>query len=227
MLKLWKNKCLSTPSKIKKVVNLKEKLNTSGYDAITKEFERIYPNQKKPKCYTTIISWEMGGDNPLNAVRVYESKDAWHFVTYGLSELYEKFTDDKSKSGFGMEFTLRLKKVEYRDLEAEMKCIVGILKTLALETFEKGEIFSPYEFVYTGQEFGFDVEGISDLTGFITIPDMLVHPIDTPNGRVEFVEFVGVTNAELESLLNKKSTVKKIYKKLGSDITDYDRKSLL
>ena len=60
----------------------------------------------------------------------------------------------------------------------------------------------------------------------ITIPDTTFVSLDTPNGRVDFVEFIGVTNDELLALENKKTTVANLYKKIGSDITDYNRKSV-
>lgn len=45
----------------------------------------------------------------------------------------------------------------------------------------------------------------------------------TPNGKVDFVELIGVTNEELLSIINKEQTVRGIYSELGSDITDYSR----
>ena len=37
-----------------------------------------------------IVYWELGGNEPLNGISVYDAGDYYHFVTYGLSELYEK-----------------------------------------------------------------------------------------------------------------------------------------
>lgn len=202
-----------------------EKINMSGWDAITKEFERIYPEQKNPKHYATLIGWRLGGPDSLNGISIYESEDAYHFVTYGMSELYEKETSDMTYSGFGMEFTFRLKKSDYKDTEAELRCVAGILQSLARLTFLEGEIFLPYEYVYTGQTNGIDVDGLSDITGFITIPDTKAHTLKTENGQVEFVEFIGVTDRELKMIIDKKIGVEELYKKIGSDITNYDRKS--
>ena len=58
------------------------------------------------------------------------------------------------------------------------------------------------------------------------IADTKVEGIDTPNGRVDFVEFIGVTDDELVRLKNKELTVNELYRKLGSDITDYNRESV-
>lgn len=61
---------------------------------------------------------------------IYDDGDCWHFVTYGLSELYEKTSDNKEMSGFDMEFTFRLKKDNYDNEEGEIKCIVEFFNLL-------------------------------------------------------------------------------------------------
>lgn len=202
-------------------------LDPVGWDAITEACERIYPNQKDPKHYGTIIRWRLGGNDPLDGISIYEGEGYWHFVTYGLSELYEKESKDKGISGYGMEFTFKLKKDQYEDTEAEIKCICGILQMLARLTFTEGEIFKPYEYLYSGQIEGIDTKMHSNITGFITIPDPQLQEINTPNGKVSFVELIGVTNNELLAIIDKQLTVKELYEKLGSDVTSYHRSSLV
>ena len=126
-----------------------------------------------------------------------------------------------------MEFTLKLKKDDYSDEEGEIRCICGILQQIARITFTSGEIFNEYEYLYTGQTVGIDLEQKSNITGFITIPDTNIVNIDTPTGKVKFIEFIGVTDIELLSLRNQEVSVKELYNKLGSDITDYNRKSYM
>lgn len=205
----------------------KEEIRADGQDAITEAFEKVYPTQKDPKHYGTLISWRLGGDSPLQGISIYEGEDYWHFVTYGLSELYEKESENKEISGYGMEFTFKLKKDHYEDEEAELKGICNILQTIAKLTFVNGEIFRPYEYIYTGQTQGIDIKMLSNITGFITIPDTDVAPISTPNGYVEFVEFIGATNNELIALKNQELTVKELYEKMGTDVTNYYRDSLI
>ena len=139
----------------------------------------------------------------------------------------EKESEDKSSSGYGMEFTLKLKKDNYENEEEEIKCICGILQSIARITFTSKELFNPYEYLYTGQTEGIDTKMKSNITGFITIPDKEIEPIMTPNGKVNFVEFIGVTNDELLALKNKELDVKTLYNKIGSDITNYNRKSVI
>lgn len=197
-----------------------------GWDAITATFEEIYPGQTEPKHYAALIKWRFGGNDPLDGISIYDGGDYWHFVTYGLSEIYEKETDNENVSGYGMEFTLKLKKGDYEDEEAEIKCICGILQAIARMTFQNGEIFRPYEYLYTGQKDGIDVEMKSNITGFITILDPDADVIGTPNGRVEFVELIGATDEELMAIMNKQITVEELYEELGTDVTSYDRASL-
>lgn len=206
---------------------MNENENTAGWDAITEVFANLY-EEDAPKHYGVLVSWQFGGNDPLDGISVYDGGDYWHFVTYGLSELYEKESDDMEYSGFGMEFTLKLKKNCYEDEESEIRCICGILQSVARITFNSGELFDTYEYLYTGQKEGMDSRQKSLITGFITIPDeMAGGEINTPNGKVSFVEFIGVTDAELTKIKDKEMTVKELYDMLGTDFTDYSRASVV
>ena len=207
--------------------NNNKEINAQGWDAITNECERVYPNQKNPKHYGTLVSYRLGGNDPLDGISVYDGGDYWHFVTYGLSELYDKESDIEEVSGYGMEFTFKLKKDNYENEENEIQCVCGILQSIARITFTKGELFNVYEYLYTGQTTGIDSKQKSNITGFITVPDDKFKEINTPNGKVCFVEFVGVTDNELKAIQNKEIRVKELYEKIGTDITNYNRQSVI
>ena len=163
----------------------------------------------------------------MDGISVYDGGDYWHFVTYGLSELYDKESDIEEISGYGMEFTFKLKKDNYENEENEIQCVCGILQSIARITFTKGELFNVYEYLYTGQTTGIDSKQKSNITGFITVPDDKFKEINTPNGKVCFVEFVGVTDNELKAIHNKEIRVKELYEKIGTDITNYNRQSVI
>ena len=201
-------------------------LDTRGWEAITEAFEKLYPGQENPLHFGTLIPWQLGGNDPLRGISVYDGGDCWHFVSYGLSELYEKESEDPEWSGYGFEFTLKLKKAGLADEDAEIKTICGIFQALARLTFQNGEIFQPDEYIYTGQTEGMDNRQLSALTGFITALDE-AGEIVTPNGKVQFVKLIGATDAELKALHNKETTVRSIAEKIGSDMTDYTRASVL
>lgn len=206
-----------------------EDIKAYGWDAITEAFEKHYPGQNNPKHYGVLIPWSLGGNDPLRGISIYETDEYYHFITFGLSELYEKESEVAEISGYGMEFTMKLKKssINKEDEDKELRCVCGNFQNIARLTFEHGELFRAYEYIYTGQTMGIDYHQTSKLTGFITIEDASVATIDTPNGRVEFVEFIGCTDAELVALQKKEYTVKQLYEKIGSDVTDYKRGSVV
>ena len=70
-----------------------------------------------------------------------------------------------------------------------------------------------------------DTRGISKLTGFITAEDE-AGTIDTPNGKVDFIKLIGVTDAELKAIMAKTLRVQELAGKIG-DLTDYTRESIV
>lgn len=197
-----------------------------GWKAIEEACLRIYPEQNDPKHYGTMISWRLGGNDPLDGISIYDGGEYYHFVTFGLSELYEKESENKEYSGYGFEFTVKLKKSGLEDEEAAIKGMCGVLQALARITFTKGSIFQPNEYIYTGQTAGMDPKGESLITGFITRLDELGE-IDTPNGKIQFVELVGATDQELKSIIDKKKTVKELNEAFGLSVTDFKRESYI
>ncbi|MCI8868950.1 MAG: suppressor of fused domain protein [Lawsonibacter sp.] len=197
----------------------------AGWNAIDAAFGRLYPGQDNPVHFGCLIPWRLGGPDPLQGVSVYDGGDYFHFVTYGLSDLYEKEGSDPEYSGYGLEFTLKLRKEGLGEEMPELQCIVRILNDLARLTFEKGEQFFPDEYIYTGQELGFDVNQRSRLTGFITALDE-AGTIQTPNGKVDFVKLIGASDAELRAVMDKKLRVQELAERIG-DLTDYTRESVI
>ena len=147
-------------------------------------------------------------------------------VTFGISELYEKISSNEEISGHGFEFTIKLKKGCYEDEEKEIRTICGILQDVAKMVIDAGEVFKANEYIYTGQTTGIDSKGISKITGFITVLDESTNILFTPNGRVEFIELVGVTDEELKFIIDKKINVRELYQEIGTDVTDFNREEI-
>ena len=118
---------------------------------------RRVKNKKQGIINRTALVGIVGGPDPLDGISIYDGGDYWHFVTYGLSDLYEKTNNESEYSGYGIEFTLKLKKGIY-DVEKEIKNLCGVLQQIARVTFTNNEIFQPNEFLYTGQTVGMDSE---------------------------------------------------------------------
>ncbi len=195
-----------------------------GWNAITEAFGKKY--SADPQHIQPELPYAMGGDDPLDSVAVYDGGDYYHCVSFGLSELYGKESDDAEHSGMGFELTLKLAKAGLSDEQAELENIAALMQSLAELCFEQEEVISPYEYIYTGQEQGIDTDSKSNICGFITLPDEM-GKLQTPNGRLQFVQLIGVTNAELKPVLEGHWSVRDLADKLGHTLTDYKRKSLL
>lgn len=205
-----------------------EEESSPGWEAITAAFERLYPEQTSPKHYGTLIKYMFGGPDPLDGISIYDAGDFWHFVSYGLSELYTKESEDVAYSGYGIELTFKLKKSgdNERD-EEEIRGVCSNLQHLARYVFDTGNVILPNQYIYTQQTEGIDVEQVSSLTGFIALADDLVPEIETPFGQVTFICLVGASDSELRAIYNKETTVTAIAQALASQVTDYQRSSVL
>ena len=51
--------------------------------------------------------------------------------------------------------------------------------------------------------------------------------VETPHGWVKFTELIGVTEAELEGIKNDWITVPQLFQALGTELTMYDRISMM
>lgn len=199
-----------------------------GWEAIDAEFDRLYPDQPNPLHYGTVVKYMFGGPDPLDGISVYDAGDFWHFVSYGLSELYTKESTDSEYSGYGIELTFKLKKSTNDEEEIKNGC--GLLQYVARYIFKTGKVVLPEEYIYMKQTVGIDIQQKSKLTGFLTASDNLAKPLDTPHGKVEFVTLIGATDAELRSVYESETSkfeVRKLLQELGNQITDYNRQSLV
>ena len=199
-----------------------------GWEAIDAEFNRIYPDQSNPLHYGTVIKYMLGGPDPLDGISVYDAGEFWHFVSYGLSELYTKESEDPEYSGYGIELTFKLKKSNNDEEEIKNGC--GLLQYVARYIFQTGKVVLPEEYIYTKQTEGIDAQQKSNLTGFLTAADDLADTIDTPHGKVEFVTLIGATDAELRSVYESEKSkfeVRNLLQELGNQLTDYNRQSLV
>ena len=207
-----------------------------GMDAIENEVKRIHPLWENARYYTPKIAWESGGTEPLEQISIHKEEDYFHFITYGLTELYNKESKDQTKSGFGMELTFKLKTGEYKDQAAERReqfNIIKLLQNFAKYIIQENSIVKPYEDTYlvkgssSRKNIGIDIAGTSNIVALITVPDKDLQSLDTPYGRVDFIALIGITKKELEALRNGKITEKELYEKIGTDVTSYHRKSVI
>ena len=117
---------------------------TAGWDAINAALARLYPGQA-PRHYGTGLSHTLGGEDPLDGVSIYWNptpRPHWHYISYGLSELYDKQSDDPQESGFGFELSFRLAAAPEQDSSSEPPLWpLDLLQNLARYVFRSGYVF--------------------------------------------------------------------------------------
>lgn len=171
-----------------------------GWDAINEVCGRLYPDQPEPLHYGTIIKWMLGGPDPLDGISIYRAETPtphWHYVSYGLSDLYETDPpEDGSVSGYGFELTLRLADPAALDPQVSPPTWpLALLQYLARYVFTSGNVFA------AGHHVGLNaaLEGSRQVAVcFRTDSDF--GEIETPRGRVSFLQVVPITDAELRTV---------------------------
>lgn len=169
-----------------------------GWDAITRAFETVYPGQDNPVHVAPSISpmYDLSENAAvLFGMSAYDAGAYWHLVSYGLSELFEKESDDPEVSGFGCELTVRVPKsaserppqICFSFLEAMARAIVA------------GHDLEPGHTVSTGPFTGVPDDGLDAL--LVVADPALPEAIDTPHGSVRFLLLLGVENAVREEVL--------------------------
>jgi len=165
-----------------------------GRDAIAATLAALYKG-RQPKHYENPHPWKQGGPDPLDGISVWQRAEPiphWHYVTFGFSEQQSAAPGAGGKSGFGFELTFRLA-TEPGALEAPMWPI-HMLQNLGRYVYRSGN----------GFQHGHRMSANGPIAHGTTTPlcamgfshDMELPAIDTPNGRVEFLQVIGMTAEE-------------------------------
>lgn len=180
-----------------------------GWDAITSRADEVYGGQE-PKHWGAAIRYSLGGPDPLDGISAYECQDGvdhLHFVTYGYTSLYY---DEASVGGefsqYGFEMTFRLASpLPYTE---EPLWVCSLLQNIARYVFETNNWFEPYQWLPANGPIRAD--GDTDIVGLVFLNDPTLSSVDSPHGRVEFIQAFGVTQAELDGLDNSKQTTERL-----------------
>ena len=204
-----------------------EDFESPGWEAIDKALAPLYAG-REPKHYGTLISYELGGPDPIRGISAYMRLDPvphWHFITYGFTELFEKESENKEVSGWGFELTMRLKTEPAA--EEPPGWTLNFLQNLARYVFNTGNVFASGDYMNGNGPIALGTDTLIRSVVFTHDPEL--PPIETPNGRVEFLQVVGITDDE-ELAVKQWKTLKvlEIFKEhLPLLVTDLDRVSLL
>jgi hypothetical protein len=199
---------------------------SNGWSAIDEALRGVYGDME-PQHWGTIIPYRLGGPDPLTGLSAYINElsgNHWHFVTYGFSELFEKEWDDSSVSGFGFELTFRLAKTSDEDHSA---WVFNFLQNLARYVFENGRPFGVAHTMPLNGPIRCDYDTAIQAITFASDPQL--SSINTTNGKVDFLQIVGITVDELEAIQtwNAQSFLELIARENPLLVTDIDRKSYL
>lgn len=188
-----------------------------GWNAITAALEAVYGAQP-PRHVGYIPGLHFGSG--LQGCSAYWSKTHWHFVTYGLTELWEKDEgSDPDVSGWGYELTIRV-----AGQPAEPPAWpFGLLEKIARHTHEQLHPFA----IGDRLDPGGPISGSQDtrLTAVAFTVDPGLEPVTSRNGRLEFRQLVGITAEELAEM--RRSSTHDVLRRLGEGnrllVTDVDR----
>ncbi|EIT83647.1 hypothetical protein A374_19045 [Fictibacillus macauensis ZFHKF-1] len=178
-----------------------QEMRALGWMAIDEHLETIYGDQE-PKRYAPAKSMREGGDDPLEGVSVYECAEPvphWHFVTHGFSELFEKESNNPEISGYGFELTLRVRKEE--DETEPPGWTLQLIQNMGKYVFSTGNVFNPGDYLDANGPIAYVEDEETLLSAFAFLDDPVLQPLTTPNGKLRFVQVIGVTNDELEAIM--------------------------
>jgi suppressor of fused-like protein len=168
-----------------------------GWDAITRALEAVYPGQTNPVHRAPLV-YRMHdlSENAaaFDGISAYDAGDHWHFVTFGLTELYGKENPDLAVSGFGYEFTFKLPKLS----KVPPPWAFAFLEAIGKSVWN-GAVLGPGHTIKTGP---LDGRASTRQTSVIVVRDpSFPEPLDTQNGRVELLLLLGVEDEHRQRVL--------------------------
>ncbi|MBE1498230.1 hypothetical protein H4696_005330 [Amycolatopsis lexingtonensis] len=172
-----------------------------GWDAIDAALARWYPDvEPRHAGFHPPPGFAGAG---LQGCSAFSAEGHWHYVTYGLSELYRPGAEaDPEWSGWGFELTFRLA----RGTEAEPpQWPFAMLNQLAKHVNANEVLLEPGHRIdlrqpITGHPHLPDAPP-TELTVYALKLDPQLGRIDTANGKVDFLQAVGVSSAEKAAML--------------------------
>lgn len=194
-------------------------LDERGWDAVTQAVSQHYPDARE---FHVAYSPGLHFGSALQGCSALPGPDHWFYVTYGLTELWGKDSDDPTTSGFGYELTMRVRRSPADETPPQWPYRALIVLAQYVRS-------GPQE-LWLGDRIRL-ADGVTDdpdgaLTTLAVTADPVVAPIETPNGRVAFWQAVALTDTDVEEA--KRSTTDAVLERLAVDnqllITDPERR---
>ncbi len=169
-----------------------------GWDAIDAEFDRLYPGQEPAHYATTIESRAMfGGVEFLEGFSAFDMGNGCRHIVT-----------------YGM-----------TELYADEKAFGGAFSRWGYEMTFKMRWLEPFECIHGGTSLHEGTD--SKITSVITVADTAARSLDTVNGRVDFIQLVGITEEEYQAIQQDIGNIHKLIDLMKQDnpelVTDMDR----
>ena len=167
-----------------------------GWRAIDAALRRRY-GDAEPHHVAPTVPPSLGGPGGLDGCSAYAADGHWHYVTYGLSALYEP------DAGWGVELTWR---VTRGDEAAAPRWAFAVLDDLARYVRDTGRVPLPGHRMRTPAAItGHPANPAAPPTGLTClafVPDPELGETATPFGALTFVQLVGIPLDEHRALVD-------------------------
>ncbi|MDR2986835.1 MAG: suppressor of fused domain protein [Nocardiopsaceae bacterium] len=171
-----------------------------GWDAIDVALRALY-GSAKPRHVGYMPPAAFSAN--LQGCSAYAAQAHWHYITYGLSELYVPAPEsNRDISGWGFELTMR---VPGGSEPSPPGWPFTMLNELAKHVNTNRVLLAPGDRIdmrspVTGHPHLPDAPA-TGLSVYAVTTDQQLGRISTPNGSVQFLQVVGVTGAEKDRML--------------------------
>ena len=191
--------------------------DSPGWRAIDAAMAKLYGPGEPLGHFAPSVPPMLGGRGP-DGISVYQADGHLHYVTYGFTTLhYDEEAAGGEFSGAGFELTFRLKgSAETPDAVPQWPIVV--MQNLFAYVRESGRWFEPgHGSPSTGGPLDTPTnpETTSQITGIVFAEDPELGTIDTPHGKVQFLQMAGLTRAECEAVVAGETSFDALVEKLS------------
>jgi len=183
----------------------------AGWAFIEALFGELYPGQtpKHAPPPTALPSDLRLGRASVEGTHVYDAGSSWHYVTLGLTELYDQSDASLGPNGIRCELSMRVAK---RDSAEPPLWPVAFLGKIASHVSQSSVLAQAVSF-RTGPIAGSPAD--AELEGAVALLDPLIEPRPGPFGKVGVILLVGVTGRQLDDM--KQGGSAKLIADIGAD----------
>ena len=167
-----------------------------GWAFIESLFGELYPRQT-PKHAAPAIAPQHDlrlGRASVEGTHVYDAGNAWHYVTLGLTELYDQSDASVGPNGIRCELSMRVAKDDPTEPPLWPVAFLGKIASHV----SQGAVMAQGVSFRTGPIAGSSPE--AGLEGAVALLDPAIEPRPGPFGKVGVILLVGLTGSQLDEI---------------------------